>query len=63
MKRSLIARGEGGVEVWLTEKPEYVVTGQPFEDDDAHNCDQMGCGSQHVLWRSEVSLPALKEES
>lgn len=62
MKRSLIARGGGGVEVWLTEKPEYVVTGQPLEDDDSHNCDQMGCGYQHVLWRSEVTMPALQEE-
>lgn len=56
----LLARGEGGVEIWLTSKPEFVVTGTPFGDDARHNCDQMGCGWQHVLWRSEVALDPLE---
>lgn len=59
MNKKLIARGVG-VEVWLTDKPEYIVLATPFETDNEedHNCDQMGCGSCHVIWRSEVSTDA-----
>jgi hypothetical protein len=31
---------------------ELVVTGYPVNDDDSHNCDEMGCGScEHILLR------------
>jgi hypothetical protein len=30
---------------------EIIIIGQPNEDDDSHNCDQMGCGWDHVMQR------------
>jgi hypothetical protein len=36
-------------------KGEIVITGVPQENDEAHNCDAMGCTSvSHVLYRSEI---------
>ncbi len=36
-------------------KGEVVVTGiPPAEPEDAHNCDEMGCGWDHVLYRVRV---------
>lgn len=36
-------------------KGELIITGSPKEDDDAHNCDVMGCTSvSHVLYRKEI---------
>lgn len=35
---------------------EIVVTGQPNEDDETHDCDVMGCSSvSHVLFRAYYS--------
>lgn len=37
---------------------EIVITGIPDEDDESHNCDEMGCGSlSHVLFRSSIREP------
>ena len=30
-----------------------VITGEPADDDDTHNCDAMGCGWDHVIQRIE----------
>lgn len=31
---------------------EIIITGSPVDDDEAHNCDFMGCGSfEHILFR------------
>lgn len=39
---------------------EVVITGTPNEDDEKHNCDEMGCGScDHVLL---LGLLRLKEK-
>lgn len=37
-------------EVW-TSATEIVVIGAPSHDDEGHNCDEMGCGQEHVLVR------------
>jgi len=44
-------------QVWLAPDGAIVVTGLPRTDDTSHNCDAMGCGMDHVLWRGrrEVS--------
>lgn len=37
-------------------KTEFMVFGEPEENDESHNCDAMGCGSfNHVLVRSELA--------
>lgn len=34
---------------------EIVVTGEPDEDDESHNCDEMGCSSvSHVIFRANL---------
>jgi hypothetical protein len=34
---------------------EIVITGSPEEDDENHNCDEMGCSSvSHVLYRATI---------
>ena len=39
------------VEAYLTEK-EVIICGFPDEDDETHNCDQMGCSTlSHVMHR------------
>lgn len=30
---------------------QIVITGHPDEEDEQHNCDAMGCGYEHVLYR------------
>lgn len=41
-------------EVWYNAKTyELVILGMP-EGFVGHNCDVMGCGQQHVLWRTFV---------
>lgn len=43
-----------GAEVHLT-KTELIVLGDPDQDDEAHNCDAMGCGTfSHVLHRQPL---------
>lgn len=34
-----------------TRTNEIVVLGSPDAEDESHNCDFMGCGKDHVLWR------------
>lgn len=37
--------------------------GEPEGHPDSHNCDQMGCGSSHVIWRGRVTpFPARTDE-
>lgn len=41
---------------WETTEGEIVITGSPTQDDQLpeekrHNCDAMGCGQEHVLYR------------
>jgi hypothetical protein len=34
---------------------DIVITGYPEEDDESHNCDEMGCSSvSHVLFRAYI---------
>lgn len=41
--------------VILTDR-ELIVTGYPINDDDSHNCDEMGCGScEHILIRITIT--------
>lgn len=42
-------------EVYINKtKNEIVVVGSPDEDDETHNCDEMGCSSvSHVIFRSK----------
>jgi hypothetical protein len=47
----LIPKGAELVEAYLT-KTELIVCGEPIEDDESHNCDQMGCSSvSHIIHR------------
>lgn len=49
--RSAIPKGAKLVEAYETEK-EIIICGEPEENDESHNCDQMGCSSvSHVLYR------------
>jgi len=33
-----------------------VITGSPKEEDEGHNCDEMGCSSvSHVLYRLDIN--------
>ena len=34
-----------------------VIVGQPDHDDEAHNCDAMGCRQDHVLERRMLTPP------
>lgn len=40
-------------EAWISPKGEVVLVGDPT-DDEQHNCDQMGCGQDHVLFRGRL---------
>lgn len=44
-------------EAWLSPDGELVILGKPApsEDELAHNCDAMGCGMSHVLWRGQLA--------
>jgi hypothetical protein len=33
---------------------QVVVTGSPDPDDESHNCDAMGCGQSHVVFRAAI---------
>lgn len=36
----------------IYEGPEFfIITGEPQENDEEHNCDYMGCAQEHVLHR------------
>lgn len=36
---------------------EIILTGCPAEDDEGHNCDEMGCGSlEHIIFRGCLCL-------
>jgi hypothetical protein len=48
-------------EVCVTARGEVVILGSPVGDDESHNCDAMGCGQCHVLWRSGKWLTFAKE--
>lgn len=50
VNKTCIPKGAKLVEAYLTER-EVIVMGQPREDDHEHNCDAMGCGFSHVLYR------------
>ena len=40
---------------YLSEKfCRIVVCGIPFDDDETHNCDEMGCGQEHVVALVEI---------
>ncbi len=43
-------------EAWLSPDGQIVITGKPApsEDELAHNCDAMGCGMSHVLFRGQI---------
>lgn len=44
-----------GVNGVLINGSEIVITGFPGCDDEAHNCDAMGCGSmEHILLRGQL---------
>ena len=48
-------------EVWMKDDGlELIILGDPPQggDDYSHNCDQMGCGTCHVLARARVTHPA-----
>lgn len=41
---------------------QIVITGSPLTEDpnaeeSAHNCDAMGCGQDHVVWRFSIPMP------
>lgn len=38
----------------LTRQGELVVFAWPDCDDENHNCDYLGCGFDHVLWRGRA---------
>jgi hypothetical protein len=53
VRKDMIPKGAELVEAYMTAR-EIIVMGQPPEDDDeetGHNCDAMGCGLSHVLYR------------
>ncbi len=61
-QRTLVAKFKGG-EVWIADG-QFIVLGLPLneEDDnspDAHNCDALGCGTDHVIYREVI--PTAKE--
>ena len=35
-------------------KGQVVVLGMPKSDDESHNCDAMGCGQDHVVYRARI---------
>lgn len=41
---------------WLSPEGKFVLLGVPAKSDDdlAHNCDAMGCGQDHVLFRGRL---------
>ena len=41
--------------IYLKEDGSFVVTGYVEQDDENHNCDEMGCGWEHVIFRGTVS--------
>jgi hypothetical protein len=42
-------------EVYQTETA-IVIVGNPEENDPLHNCDAMGCGQEHVLYRFKLPI-------
>lgn len=42
-------------EVCTSARGETVLIGKPDHDDEDHNCDAMGCGQSHVLWRGKIT--------
>lgn len=38
----------------LTRDGELVVFAWPDDEDESHNCDALGCGFSHVLWRDRA---------
>ncbi len=51
-----------GGEVWTHENGGIVVLGSPYstpndDDPDAHNCDAMGCGLDHVVFKATLPKP------
>lgn len=49
IRQDTIRKGAKLVEAYETDE-EIIVMGTPDDSDD-HNCDAMGCGWQHVMWR------------
>ncbi len=49
IRQDTIRSGAKLVEAYETDE-EIIVMGQPTEDDN-HNCDAIGCGWGHVMWR------------
>lgn len=46
-----------GVQSVFMRGPEIIITGCPEEDDENHNCDEMGCGSlEHIIFRGCLCL-------
>ena len=33
---------------------QIVIVGDPEDEEDSHNCDAMGCGREHVLYRLKI---------
>ena len=55
--RTMVAKFEGG-EIWIADG-QFIVLGSPFTEDPnaeefAHNCDALGCGSAHVVYREVI---------
>lgn len=42
-------------EVWFSPDGAIVITGLPRLEDEQHNCDAMGCGMDHVLFRGRLA--------
>lgn len=47
-------------EVWCADDGEVVLIGQPDNGDEDHDCDAVGCGQDHVLWRARAKLEPKK---
>ena len=54
----MVAKFEGG-EIWIADG-QFIVLGSPFNEEDpvtgetGHNCDALGCGSAHVVYRETI---------
>lgn len=58
MEKDLLPLGyeelKGAENVFISQH-EIVVTGEPDEEDENHNCDEMGCSSiSHVIFRANI---------
>ena len=52
------------IRVYVQADDTIVITATPHTDDEAHNCDWMGCGWEHVIIRAKIEqiCPSAKGE-